>query len=201
MKRAASMILTISLLAMISFAAVKAGEQAPDFTATDSNGKTHQLSDYRGRYVVLEWTNSGCPFTIKHYATGNMQKLQKEWTGKGVIWLTVLSSAPGKQGYKTPEQENAYLKQENASPTAVLMDPTGNLGHLYGAKTTPNMFVIDPKGKIIYAGAIDDKPTTDKSDVHLAKNYVNAALTEAMAGKAVSTPNTVPYGCSVKYPD
>lgn len=201
MKRAASMILTISLLAMMSFAAVKAGEQAPDFTATDSNGKTHQLSDYRGRYVVLEWTNSGCPFTIKHYATGNMQKLQKEWTGKGVIWLTVLSSAPGKQGYKTPEQENAYLKQENASPTAVLMDPTGNLGHLYGAKTTPNMFVIDPKGKIIYAGAIDDKPTTDKSDVPLAKNYVNAALTEAMAGKAVSTPNTVPYGCSVKYPD
>jgi len=188
--------LTVTLLA---WAAPKPGDPAPNFTATDSNGKLHQLSDYKGKFVVLEWTNSGCPFTRKHYATGNMQKLQREWTAKGVTWLTVLSSAPGEQGYKTPEQENAYLKQVNASPTAALMDPSGLLGHLYGAKTTPHMFIIDPRGKLIYSGAIDDKPTTDMDDVPNAKNYVDAALTEAMNGEPVTTERTQPYGCSVKY--
>ena len=186
-------------LAIVSIAAPRSGDSAPGFTATDSNGKPHSLSDFKGKYVVLEWTNSGCPFTVKHYATGNMQKLQREWTSKGVVWLTVLSSAPGMQGYKTATEENAYVKQVNASPTAVLMDPKGDLGHLYGAKTTPHMFVIDPSGKIIYSGAIDNKPTTDQEDIAGARNYVQSALTEALSGKSVSTASSQPYGCSVKY--
>lgn len=199
MKKALAGFSTVLLLAIIALAAPKAGDSAPGFTATDSNGKTHNLADFKGKYVVLEWTNSGCPFTVKHYVSGNMQKLQKDWTSKGIVWLTVLSSAPGKQGYKTAEEENAYIKEVNASPTAVLMDPKGDLGHLYGAKTTPHMFVIDPNGKVIYAGAIDDKPTTDQSDIAGAKNYVNAALTEATSGKPVATASSQPYGCSVKY--
>lgn len=199
MKKAFVSFTTILALALIAAALPQPGDTAPPFTATDSNGKTHQLSDFKGKYVVLEWTNSGCPFTVKHYASGNMQRLQKQWTSKGVVWLTVLSSAPGKQGYKTAAEENAYLKESNASPTAVLMDPKGDLGHLYGAKTTPHMYVIDPSGKLIYAGAIDDKPTTDQDDIPGAKNYLNAALTEALAGRPVTKASTQPYGCSVKY--
>jgi hypothetical protein len=130
-----------------------------------------------------------------------MQALQKEWTAKGVAWFTVISSAPGQQGYVTPGQENAYVQQMHAVPTAVLMDPAGKLGHLYNAKTTPEMFVIDPQGKLIYTGAIDDKPTPDPDDIRGANNYVSDALTEAMAGKPVATPYTRSYGCSVKYPD
>jgi len=159
------------------------------------------MEQYRGKYVVLEWHNQGCPFTRKHYVSGNMQVLQKEWTAKGVVWFTVISSAPGHQGYVTPSQENAYLEQVHAAPTAVLMDPEGKLGHLYNAKTTPEMFVIDPEGKLIYAGAIDDRPTPDPEDVRGARNYVSDALTEAMAGKPIGTPYTRSYGCSVKYPD
>ncbi len=179
--------------------AVRVGDTAPDFTGTDSNGNSHKLSEYRGKYVVLEWTNNGCPYTLKHYASGNMQALQKDWTAKGVVWLTVLSSAPGEQGYMTAAQENSYLSKEKASPTAALLDPTGAIGHEYAAKTTPHMFVIDPSGKLIYAGAIDDHPTTDTSDIKASKNYVSAALTEAMAGQPVATSSTRPYGCSVKY--
>ena len=179
--------------------AVRIGTLAPDFKATDSNGKVQTLSAYRGRFVVLEWHNQGCPYTRKHYDSGNMERLQKEWTGKGVVWLSVISSAPGKQGYVTAAEENAYLQRMNASPTAVLLDPTGNVGHLYSAKTTPHMFIIDPKGVLIYDGAIDDHPTSDPADVPGARNYVSAALQEAMAGKAVSSPVTQPYGCSVKY--
>lgn len=179
--------------------AVRVGDAAPDFTGTDSNGKTHKLSEYRGKYVVLEWTNNGCPYTQKHYESGNMQTLQKQWTAKGVVWLTVLSSAPGEQGYMTASQENAYLSKESASPTAALLDPTGIIGHEYEAKTTPHMFVINPQGKLIYAGAIDDHATTDVSDVKVSKNYVTAALAEAMAGQPVATSYTRPYGCSVKY--
>ena len=199
MKRALIAMLAVSLLAIFAIAAPKAGDPAPGFTATDSNGTTHNLSDFKGKYVVLEWTNSGCPYTVKHYTSGNMQKLQKDWTSKGVVWLTVLSSAPGMQGYKTGSEENAYVKQVNASPTAVLMDPKGELGHLYGAKTTPHMFVIDPTGKVIYAGAIDNKPSTDLEDIPVAKNYVQTALTEALSGKPVTTASSQPYGCSVKY--
>jgi peroxiredoxin len=202
MKTAVASLTTLLLLAAtLAMAAPKAGDQAPDFTGTDSNGKTHKLSDYKGKYVVLEWTNSGCPFTVKHYASGNMQKLQREWTSKGVAWLTVLSSAPGKQGYKTAAEENSYLKEKAASPSAVLLDPDGAIGHLYGAKTTPHMFVLDPKGKIVYAGAIDDKPSTDQEDIAGSRNYVSAALTEALGGKPITVSDTTPYGCSVKYRD
>jgi len=189
------------LIALSAAWAARVGEQAPDFAATDSNGKAQKLSDYQGKFVVLEWTNRGCPYTQKHYNSGNMQHLQKEWTSRGVIWLTVISSAPGKQGYVTASEENAYLRQVNAAPTAVLMDPTGSIGHLYDAKTTPHMFIISPQGTLIYNGAIDDRPTTDLADVNGAKNYVSAALDEATSGKPVSTATSRPYGCSVKYAD
>lgn len=179
--------------------AVRVGEAAPDFTGTDSHGQSHKLSDYRGKFVVLEWTNNGCPYTRKHYDSGNMQTLQKEWTAKGVIWLTVLSSAPGEQGYMTAAQENAYMAKMHAAPTAAILDPTGAIGHEYEAKTTPDMYVIDPSGKLIYSGAIDDHPTTDTSDIKESKNYVAAALTAAMAGQQVAVAYTRPYGCSVKY--
>lgn len=191
----------LTVVALSSAFAARVGERAPDFTATDSNGKVHKLSEYAGKYVVLEWTNRGCPYTQKHYNSGNMQRLQKEWTGRGVIWLTVISSAPGKQGYMTAADENSYVKQTNAAPTAVLLDPTGTLGHLYDAKTTPHMYIVNPLGTLIYNGAIDDRPTTDASDVNGAKNYVSLALGEAMEGKTVSAPATRPYGCSVKYPE
>jgi peroxiredoxin len=194
-------ILGISLYGIGASAQVRVGSPAPAFTATDSRGQTHSLSQYHGKYVVLEWHNQGCPYTRKHYVSGNMQNLQKEWTAKGVVWFTVISSAPGTQGYVTPPQENAYLAQMHADPSAVLMDPEGKLGHLYNAKTTPQMFVIDPAGNVIYDGAIDDKPTTDVEDIRGADNYVNDALTAAMAGKPVAAPYTRSYGCSVKYRD
>jgi peroxiredoxin len=197
-----SVIVVVAFLVTLSTAwAARVNEPAPDFTATDSNGNVHKLSEYRGKFVVLEWTNRGCPYTQKHYNSGNMQRLQKEWTSKGVIWLTVVSSAPGKQGYVTAAEENAYLKQVNAAPTAVLLDPSGQLGHLYDAKTTPHIFIINPQGTLIYNGAIDDRPTTDLADVNGAKNYVTAALDEATSGKPVSLATSRPYGCSVKYPD
>jgi len=190
-----------ALLILSTAWAARVGDPAPAFTATDSNGKSHTLAEYRGKYVVLEWTNRGCPYTQKHYNSGNMQRLQKEWTSKGVVWLTVISSAPGKQGYMTAADENAYVKQVNASPTAVLLDSSGALGHLYDAKTSPHMFIISPEGTLIYDGAIDDRPTTDTADVNGAKNYVSLALSEAMAGKPVSVATSRPYGCSVKYAD
>jgi alkyl hydroperoxide reductase subunit AhpC len=181
--------------------AAKVGETAPDFTGTASNGKTVHLSDLRGKYVVLEWHNNGCPFVRKQYNSGNMQNLQKRWTAQGVVWFTVLSSAPGKQGYVTATEENDYLAKEQAAPTAALLDPSGDIGHRYDAKTSPHMFVINPQGVLIYDGAIDDKPTPDLNDVPGAKNYVSLALEEAMAGKQVETAATRPYGCSVKYSD
>jgi peroxiredoxin len=181
--------------------AVKVGEMAPDFAATASNSKTFRLSDYRGKFVVLEWHNNGCPYVGKHYRSGNMQRLQKQWTARGVVWFTILSSAPGKQGYVTASEENDYLAKMQAAPTAALLDPTGQIGHLYDAKTSPQMIVINPQGVVIYDGAIDDRPTTDLADVDGAKNYVSLALEEAMAGKPVSVPATRPYGCSVKYQD
>ena len=179
--------------------AVKVGDPAPAFSVKDSKGKEHKLSDSGGKYIVLEWHNQGCPFVQKHYDTGNMQKLQKEWASKGVVWFTVISSAPGKQGHVTGPLADAYVDSKKAAPAAVLLDEAGTMGRAYGAKTSPHMIVINPKGLVIYNGALDDKPTTEKSDVGAARNYVSAALTEAMAGKPVTTPSTVPYGCSVKY--
>ena len=191
---------TLVLLALSTAAsAAKVGEAAPNFNSTDSNGKAHSLADYHGKFVVLEWHNQGCPYTQKHYNSGNMERLQKEWTRKGVVWLTVISSAPGTQGYVTAEEENDYLRRMHAAPTAALLDPTGDVGHLYGAKTTPQMFIINPDGVLIYDGAIDDKPTPDQADIATARNYVSRALSEAMSGKPVSTPTSRPYGCSVKY--
>ena len=189
----------VVLALLTSALAIKIGEPAPGFSAIDSNGKAQSLADYKGKYVVLEWHNQGCPYTKKHYESGNMQRLQKEWTAKGVVWFTVISSAPGTQGFVTPGQENDYVKQMNAAPTAVLMDPQGTLGHLYGAMTTPHMYIIDPKGVLIYNGAIDDHPTSDQADIAGSKNYVSAALGAALGGKPVADAATRPYGCSVKY--
>lgn len=201
MRRLHTSIFTMLFLLAASALAVKVGDQAPDFTGTDSHGQTHKLSDYRGKFVVLEWHNNGCPFTKKHYESGNMERLQKEWTDKGVVWFTVISSSPGTQGYVTADQENEYMQKMHAVPTAALLDPKGDIGHLYGAKTTPHMFVINPQGQLIYNGAIDDKATPDQSDINGAKNYVSEALQEAMAGQPVATATTRPYGCSVKYAD
>jgi peroxiredoxin len=191
-----SLVLAVCVLPALS---LTPGTQAPDFKGTDSNGVTHTLSQYRGKYVVLEWANKGCPYEQKHYLSGNMEALQKEWTDKGVVWLSILSSAPGEQGNVTPAEENQYLKTMHAAPTAAILDPSGGIGHLYQAKTTPHIFIIDPKGKLIYQGAIDDKPTTDLSDVQHAHNYLNEALNAAMAGKPVPMASTRPYGCAVKY--
>jgi len=199
MHRNLSPFLFLVLLLISSAYAVKVGESAPDFQATDSNGQVHKLSQYRGQFVVLEWHNNGCPYTRKHYESGNMQRLQREWTGKGVAWFTIISSAPGQQGYVTAQEENDYLKQMKASPSAALLDPQGVLGRLYSAKTTPHMFVINPEGMLVYDGAIDDKATTDQADISTAKNYVSQALEEAMVNKPVSIPTSRPYGCSVKY--
>jgi hypothetical protein len=202
MKRSMLFTMLVGLLlcaAPLLIWAAKVGEAAPDFTASASNGKTVRLSDYRGKYVVLEWHNNGCPYVGKHYNSGNMQRLQKQWTGRGVVWLTILSSAPGKQGYVTASEENDYLAKMQAAPTAALLDPSGEIGHLYDAKTSPQMVVINPQGVEIYDGAIDDKPTTDLQDVPNATNYVSLALEAAMSGKQVQTPATRPYGCSVKY--
>jgi hypothetical protein len=190
--------LALATLTLPAFA-VAPGSPAPDFKGTDSNGVQHTLSQYRGKYVVLEWANQGCPYDRKHYLSGNMENLQKEWTAKGVIWLSVISSAPGEQGYVTPSQENAYLQGVHAAPTAALLDPTSTIARLYEAKTTPHMFVIDPTGKLIYQGAIDNKPTTNLADLKGAQNYLNDALNASMAGKPIAVESTRPYGCSVKY--
>jgi peroxiredoxin len=199
-KRIGTVTAAIILLATAAAFAARVGQPAPDFVATDSDGQAHHLADYRGKFVVLEWHNNGCPYTRKHYESGNMQRLQKEWTEKGVEWFTVISSAPGTQGYVDATQENAYLSRMHAAPTAALLDPTGEVGHLYDAKTTPQMVVINPEGAIIYDGAIDDHPTPDQADIPNSKNYVELALQEAMAGKPIEVPTSRPYGCSVKYP-
>jgi len=204
MKRSTLFTMLVALLlcaAPLLISAAKVGEAAPDFTAIASNGKTFHLADFHGKYVVLEWHNNGCPYVRKHYNSGNMQRLQKQWTGAGIVWFTILSSAPGKQGYMSAGEENDYLAKMQAAPTAALLDPKGLIGHLYDAKTSPQMVVINPQGVVIYDGAIDDKPTTDLDDVPGAKNYVNLALQQALAGKQVETTATRPYGCSVKYQD
>jgi len=187
------------LIAPILLSAPRIGEPAPDFSAMASNGRTYRLSEFRGKFVVLEWHNNGCPYTRKHYESGNMQRLQKEWTGKGVVWFTIISSAPGTQGYVTAEQENVYMSKMGAVPTAALLDPNGDVGHLYDAKTTPQMIIINPQGIVIYDGAIDDHPTSDAGDIPNSKNYVTAALEDAMAGRPVGVATSRPYGCSVKY--
>ena len=182
-----------------AFAAPEAGKPAPDFTLKDTAGKEVKLSDYKGKFVVLEWTNFGCPFVKKHYGSHNMQNLQKEFTDKGVVWLSICSSAPGKQGNMSPADAAAAAKAAGVAATEYLIDEDGKVGNLYGARTTPEMFVVDPKGDVVYMGAIDDRPSPDPASLEGATNYVKTALTEAMAGKPVTTPVTKSYGCSVKY--
>jgi peroxiredoxin len=175
------------------------GTNAPDFSLTDSKGKTQSVSQYKGKYVVLEWFNPECPFVKKHYGSGNMQKLQEEFTGKGVVWLTVDSNAPGLEGNLTADQANAKIAEWKTKQSALVLDPDGKAGRSYGAKNTPHMFVINPEGKIVYEGAIDSKATPNPSDIANSTNYVKVALEESMGGKPVSNANTKPYGCSVKY--
>jgi len=180
-------------------AAAKVGEPAPAFSLPASAGSMHSLADDRGKIVVLEWTNHECPYVRKHYETGNMQAIQKEATGSGVVWLTIISSAPGEQGYVTPVKANELTTGRKALPTAVLLDPKGTVGRLYGATNTPHMYLVDKAGALVYAGAIDDRPTTRTADVAGANNYVRAALQAVMAGQPVKTPVTRAYGCTVKY--
>jgi len=187
------------LVATTAAAAPSVGEPAPSFSTTDSRGKTVALGDFAGKYVVLEWTNDGCPFVQKHYSSGNMQALQKDATDDGAVWLSVISSAPGKQGHVDGAGADALTRSRDAHPTHVLLDESGDVGRLYGAKTTPHMFIVDPKGTLIYAGGIDSIPSADPADIPKAKPYVKLALAEAMAGKPVSEAVTKPYGCSVKY--
>ncbi len=180
-------------------AQVPVGEQAPNFTLPDTDGEQHSLSDFEGKYVVLEWLNFGCPYVGKHYGSGNMQQLQETYTDKGVVWLSIVSSAEGKQGYYPPEEMKAQKKKHNGNMTAILMDPSGEVGRTYGAKVTPHMYVINPEGELVYKGGIDDKPTTDEADIESAKNYVKNALNQAMNGEEVSPQTAEPYGCTVKY--
>ena len=174
-------------------------EMAPDFTGVDSNGVSHQLSDFRGKVVVLEWTNHQCPFVAKHYGTSNMQNLQKEATSKEVVWLSIISSAPNTQGYVSGNKANQLTKSRNAGPTAVILDPEGSIGSLYNARTTPHMYVIDADGVLRYMGAIDNKPSTNAADVKTANNYVSAAIDSILKNRPVETTVTQPYGCSVIY--
>lgn len=177
----------------------KLNEASPEFTMKDSYGKEHSLSDFAGKVVVLEWINYECPFVKKHYNSNNMQTLQQKYTEKGIVWLAICSSAKGKQGNFSTEEINSRTEKNNAKYSAYLIDESGKVGKMYGAKTTPHMYVIDKEGKLVYAGAIDDKASTDEDDIEGAKNYVSSALDELMDGKEVSTQSTTPYGCSVKY--
>lgn len=199
---AAASTLALGLMACkpdLSAAEAVVGRPAPAFTLTDSNGNSHSLADYQGKHVVLEWINHGCPFVQKHYDSGNMQRLQKKYVEKDVVWLSIASSAEGKQGNLTPAEWNAVEKEKGAAPTALLIDADGKVGRLYGARTTPHMFVIDASGTLVYAGAIDDKPSTKQADIATAKNFVAAALDESMLGRPVTVASEEPYGCSVKY--
>lgn len=189
---------TIAALAIPALAAPQVGQPAPAFRAIDSNGKTRSLADFKGRTVVLEWTNAECPFVKKHYS-GNMQALQKAAAKDGVTWLTINSGAPGKQGHVDGAGANAIIKAKGAAPTAYLLDPDGTIGRAYEAKTTPHMYVIDPAGKLVYMGGIDDTPTADVADIKTAKNYVTAALADLKAKRPVQVATSKPYGCAVKY--
>ena len=196
MKRLAlALVFAFSLPAL---AAPTPGQPAPDFTLSDLSGKAVKLSDLKGKVVVLEWVNPDCPYVQKHYNSANMPGLQKEYSGK-VTWLTINSTREGHSEFKSPQQMAAWMKQTGGAPAATLLDRDSKVGRLYGAVTTPHMYVIDPKGTLVYVGAIDDKRSTNPADVKTAKNYVRAALGETMAGKPVSNASTSPYGCSVKY--
>jgi peroxiredoxin len=201
MKTKAILTVLTSLVATAVFALgpPPVGGAAPDFSLTDAKGKPHSLSQYKGKYVVLEWFNPECPFVKKHYGSANMQKLQQEYTSKGVVWLTIDSNAPGTGGNLSTDAANKVMADWKTRQSALLLDPEGKVGRAYGAKNTPNMVIINPDGKIVYEGAIDSKATPNPADIPNSTNYVKAALDESLAGKPVSNPTTKPYGCSVKY--
>ncbi len=179
--------------------AASLGGPAPDFALPDVQGGTRRLSDFRGRHVVLEWTNPGCPFVQKHYRSGNMQTLQREAAARQVVWLTINSTEPGHADYLKPAELQRWMAQQQAAATAVLLDESGQTGKAYGARVTPHMYLIDPQGRLIYAGGIDSIPSARVDDIAQATNYVRLALTEALAGRHLSRPSTAPYGCSIKY--
>jgi peroxiredoxin len=199
MKIALTVITSLIAAAAYAFDPPPVGSAAPDFSLTDAKGKTHSLSEYKGKYVVLEWFNPECPFVKKHYGSDNMQKLQDEYTGRGVVWLTIDSNAPGTQGNLTPEEAEKVTTAWKTHQTALLLDPEGKAGRAYGAKNTPDMVIINPEGKIAYEGAIDSKATPNPADIPSSTNYVKAALDESLAGKPVTKPQTKPYGCHVTY--
>jgi hypothetical protein len=196
---AALVIAALSWQVPTASAAPEIGKQAPDFSATDINGKPVKLSELRGKTVVLEWTNNECPYVGKHYNSGNMQSLQRDATADGVVWITLISSAKGEQGYVTPQEAAELTKSRKAAPSEIVLDPAGKIGRAYDSRTTPHMFVINGDGKLVYMGGIDDKPTTSPADIATAKNYVRAALDAVKTGKPVATPISRPYGCSIKY--
>lgn len=194
-----SFVFAASLAAVPACAEPEVGQPAPDFTLTGVDGQTHSLAQHKGKFVVLEWVNHGCPFVVKHYDSGNMPNLQKNYVDKGVVWLSICSSAPGKQGHHSAQEWEKLLAEKNSSAIATLLDEDGKVGKAYGAKTTPHMFVVNPEGTLVYKGAIDSIPSAEQADVQKAKNHVAAALDEAMAGQPVTESSTKPYGCSVKY--
>ena len=192
-------LIILALYACGSGAAPRVGEPAPDFEGVDTRGEVHRLADYRGKIVVLEWTNHDCPFVRKHYGAGNMQAQQREAAAQDVVWLSVISSAPGKQGHVSPGEADALTRNRDAQPHAVILDPEGKIGHSYAAKTTPHMFIIDASGTLVYMGGIDSISSANPDDIPPATQYVRVALQEMAAGKPVSSAVTKPYGCSVKY--
>lgn len=191
--------LSLFVAGSIAMAEAVPGKPAPAFETAAADGKTHKLSEYAGKWVVMEWYNKDCPYVKKHYGSNNMQELQKTYTSKGVVWLSVNSSAKGKEGYTDAAEAVKVAKDTKSNATAVLLDPTGVVGKAYGAKTTPHMFIIDPKGTVVYAGAIDDNNSSDPGVIAKSKNYVSTALDAAMAGKKVEMAATKPYGCGTKY--
>lgn len=199
MKQLLTAFTTLAVIAAPAVAAPVIGKAAPNFKLADMNGKPVTLSDFRGKTVVLEWNNPGCPFVKKHYASGNMQKAQATAAKDGVVWLTINSGAPGKQGYMTGAETKAFLAESGAKPANYLLDPRGVVGKAYDAKTTPHMYVVNPAGTLVYAGGIDDKPTANPADIAGARNHVLAALADLKAGKPVSVASSRPYGCAVKY--
>jgi len=187
------------LMGTHAVAAPAVGQMAPDFVAVDTAGKQHRLSDFAGKFVVLEWTNPGCPFVRKHYGSGNMPATQKAATEKGVVWLSVNSTERASGDYLKPAALDAWMKEQSGAPTAVLMDEDGVIGRAYAARTTPHLYIIDPKGVLVYAGGIDSIASSRVEDIKGATNYVNQALGEAFGGQPVSAASTRPYGCSIKY--
>lgn len=187
------------LCASLAWADAKVGSPAPDFSVTDANGKVHKLSDFKGKFVVLEWYNKDCPYVRKHYDSKNMQGLQASMTGQGIVWLSVISSAPGKQGHLAPADALKNASKEGSKATAVLIDDKGTMGKAYGAKTTPHMYLIDPQGVLRYNGAIDSNDSADPKTIATSENYIARAVASAQKGEKIAKETSKPYGCSVKY--